>query len=309
MQRIISVALLSLLVVGCGPQPEDRPVPPRPSTTVPSGSPAQDIDSPTSPIPTATTTTPPGDETSDPPTRVASDDAGDTLVAIRGLPPGPASPDTPAPFRWYAALQDRQCGGLADTATNSSLPEPERAMYAALAEVCGLLNGEDGEVDWDQARAAFRDTAPVTDCLVVAARQFLGDVVAAHDAAPDAVLTPGPAVDGTACPVSIDTVEMIGPTQLIVTGPYLFDPSSARVGSVDLRVGFPEVELSSGVPVVRVPLDADDSFCLPAGERSSLQIVGDGYTVAADFVAGDLGQGTCDQLVEPTPVDAATPVG
>lgn len=116
----------------------------------------------------------------------------------------------------------------------------------------------------------------MTDCLVVAARQLLGDVVAAHDEAPDAVLTPGPAADGTACPVSIVGVEMIGPTQLFVTGPYLFDPSSARVGSVDLRVGFPEVELSSGVPVVRVALDADDSFCLPAGEQSSLQISGDG---------------------------------
>jgi hypothetical protein len=109
--------------------------------------------------------------------------------------------------------------------------------------------------------------------------------------------------------VSIDTVEMIGPRQLIVTGPYLFDPSSARVGSVDLRVGFPEVELSSGVPLVRVRLDADDSFCVPAGEQSVLQIIGDGYTVAADFVAGDLGQGTCDQRGEPSPVDAATPVG
>ena len=272
MQRIIVVALLSLLVVGCGPQPEDRPVPPRPSTTVPSGSPAKDIDSPPTP-PAEATAGPLGGETSDPPTRVPSDDAGATLVAIRGLPPGPASPDTPAPFRWYAALQDRQCGGLADTATNSSLPEPERAMYAALAEVCGLLNGEDGEVDWDQARAAFRDTSPVTDCLVVAARQLLGDVVAAHDAAPDAVLTPGPDADGTACPVSIDGVEMIGRTQLIVTGPYLFDPRSARVGSVDLRVGFPEVEVSSGVPLVRVPLDARCRLLPPGGgaERAAGQ--------------------------------------
>ena len=309
MQRISVVALLLLLAVGCGPQPEDRPVPQGPSATVPLGSPAGSGDSPTSRTPADTTTRPHGDETSDPPSRVALDDAGGTLVAIRGLPPGPASPDTPAPFRWYAALQDRQCAGLADTATNSSLPEPERAMYAALAEVCGLLNGERGEVDWDQARAAFRDTAPVTDCLVVAARQLLGDVVAAHDAAPDAVLTPGPAADGTACPVSIDGVEMIGPTQLIVTGPYLFDLTSARVGSVDLLVGFPEVEVSSGVPVVRVTLDADDRFCLPPGEQSALQISGDGYTVAADFVAVDLGQGACDQVGEPTPVDAATPVG
>jgi hypothetical protein len=44
--------------------------------------------------------------------------------------------------------------------------------------------------------------------------------------------------------------------------------------------------------LVRVRLDADDSFCVPAGEQSVLQIIGDGDTVAADFVAGDLGQGT-----------------
>jgi hypothetical protein len=239
------------------------------------------------------------------------------LVAVRGLPPGPASPDTPAPFRWYAGLQGGQCSALDDTAGNSSVPEPERTMYDSLGQVCRLLGGQVADVDWAQARAAVDDTAGVSDCLVVAARQLLADVVAAREAAPDAVLTQGSAADGTACPVAIDSVEMTSPGALVVTGPYLFDPSSARVGSVDLQVGVPEVEVRSGVPIVRLALESSETFCVPVGARGTLEVAGDGYTAAAYFVGVDVGQGGCDpqggatSVDEPSPaaVDEPSPVG
>ncbi len=308
MQRIVLATILSLLVAGCGPQPERVPVSAGTTTPAPAGSPAADGSA------TATAGDSAGTSSkteSDEPTPDAEDDSGTTVVAVRGLPVGPASPDTPAPFRWYASLQDGQCGGLADTATASNIPEPERAMFAALAQVCRVLEGEGSEVDWDRARASFDDTSGVTDCLVVAARQLLADAVSAHDADPDAVLTPGPPAPGTACPVAIDTVELVRPTEIVVTGPYLFDPRVARLGSAALQVGSPEVEVDSGVPLVRVSLEGSEGFCLPAGSRSTLELSGDGYAVTAEFDAVDVGQGGCDQGTggAATLKDEPTPAG
>ena len=301
MRRIVLATLLSLLVAGCGPQPERLPVPAGTTATAPAGSPEDAVEGSATATADENAATSPETEF-DPPTGIAEGDGGSTVVAVRGLPVGPASPDTPAPFRWYASLQDGQCEGLADTATASSIPEPERAMFAALADVCRLLKGERSEVDWAEARTSYDDTSGVTDCLVVAARQLLADAVSAHEADPGAVLTPGPPAPGTACPVAIDTVEMVSPTEIFVTGPYLFDPRVARLGSADLQVGSPEVEVDSGVPLVGVSLEGGEGFCLPVGGRSTLELSGDGYAVTAEFDAVDVGQGDCDQR----PGDGAT---
>lgn len=302
MHRIVLVTAL-LMACGCGPQPEGR------SVALPSPVPSQATSRSATVTPRATVVTSPSSvATSQPSTRVPSQDPTATVVAVRGLPPGPASPDTPAPFRWYAGLQSGQCSALDDTA-GSSVPEPERTMYASLAQVCGLLARPGADVDWAQARAAVDDTAGVGDCLVVAARQLLLDAVTAHEAAPDAVLTQGPAADGTACPVAIDSVEMISPRAFAVTGPYLFDPRAARVGSVDLQVGESEVEVRSGVPLVRLAVDGPEEFCLPVGAQGTLEVTGEGYSVAADFVADDLGQGACGQEDGTTAGDEPTPAG
>ncbi len=291
MRRIMMATLMTLAVAACGPQPEARPA----------GA-VQPLGSATSAQPSV----PPG-PTSVPPSRPTTGGVGPSLVAVRGLPPGPASPDTPPPFRWYASLRDGQCAGLADTATDTSLPEVQRAMFAALTPICQVLAGEQAKVDWDRARAAFDASSGETNCLVAAARQYLGAVISAHDSAPQVVLTTGPAAEGTACPVGIDSVEMASPGELVAAGPYLFEPSAARVGSRDLQVGFPEVDVSSGVPQVRIPLAGGDGFCLPAGQPATLEVIGNGYSVSAGFAPADVGQGACTGDADGTAVpDGAT---
>jgi len=61
--------------------------------------------------------------------------------------------------------------------------------------------------------------------------------------------------------------------------------------------------------VVRVPLVAAEGSCFPAGEPSTLDVVGDGYSVSVDFVATDVGQGSCELDGGLATVDASTPAG
>ncbi|MGB8020104.1 MAG: hypothetical protein WCF04_02630 [Candidatus Nanopelagicales bacterium] len=313
MRRTAALLIAVLLAVGCGPQPEEGAAG-RSTADSQSSAPAEATRTPTgratSPQPSEATSSQddqadgslPGDgtgtpspATTTPPDREEGGNGGaPRRVVLRGLPPGPASPDTPAPYRWYASLQSGTCSGLDDTASNTSLPEAERAMFAALAEVCRLLGGESDEVDWRAAQAALDGSAGVTGCLLIAARDLLASAVGAHEADPGAVLVRGRPRQGTACPVAVNEAAMTELTSIAVAGDYLIEPTEVRVAGERVESQFEGASPEDDqVLTGRVSVILPEGFCAPAGEVLEVQVAGPGYEVSADVAVPDVGQGSC----------------
>lgn len=268
---------LALVLTACGPSPETDVGP-----TVARG----------------TASAEPSDE---PGTADRDDDAGTTALAVTLVQPGPASPDTPAPFRWYASLQTLTCAGLADAAS-ANVPDEARALFLPLADVCRLLAGEDAAVDWDQARSAL--TVDVGgDCLLQAARDMLASAVSAHDSSPGAVLVPGPPAPGTACPPGIDVAELVDPTRVRLRGPYLFGPATVTVGGARVPAPDPAVEVVDGVPVATLEVSLPEPVCLDPSQPVSVRLQADAYEVAAVLTGSSDG---CTTPAETT-TDEATP--
>lgn len=279
MRRTAALLIAALLMVGCGPQPEDS------GSGGTDGSASGDAGGTQS----QASATPPDLEE-------GGDGGTPNRVVLGGLPPGPASPDTPAPYRWYASLQAGTCSGLDDTATDTSLPDAERAMFASLAQVCRLLEGESDDVDWNAAQAALDRSAGVTGCLLIAARDLLAAAVGAHRADPGAVLVRGRAEPGTACPVAVNEAEMTSLTSMALAGDFLIDPTEVRVAGEEVEAQFEgaapdDEQVLTGRVLVILP----EGFCAPAGEVLDVQVAGPGYEVSADVAVPDVGQGACPE--------------
>lgn len=272
MHRTVALLMVILLAVGCGPQPEQGGI-----TQATAG-----------PQPSSVA------EAAGTPQGAGGRGGAANRVALPGLPPGPAAPDTPPPYRWYLALQTGQCAGLSDTATDTSLPEVERVMFASLAQVCRLLGGEPGAVDWTAAQAALDGSADVTGCLEVAARKMLASAVDAHRADPQAVLVRGQAEGGTACPVTITSAVMTDPSTIVLTGDYLIDPSEVRVAGQTVAVQFDGAVPGNDQALsgqVSVPLP--EGLCASVGDVLGVEVAGPGYDARTDVTVPDLGQGSC----------------
>lgn len=253
-------AVLLVLLVGCGPSPETTGGGPQARSTA--------LVSPTASDDGPATDEPPPDS---PP--------GATTVAVTLVQPGPASPDTPAPFRWYASLATLSCDGLADAAS-ANVSEQARSLFLPLADVCRVLAGQDATVDWEQARAAL-GTDVGSDCLLAAARDMLASAVAAHDSAPDALLVPGPAAAGTACAPSIERAELVEPTRLTLSGPYLFGPATVAVGEVTAPAPEPSVEVVDGVPLATLDVTLPQPVCLDPSRPVSVRLQAQDYEASA----------------------------
>lgn len=272
---------LALVLAACGPSPETDvgPTPGRPTaTTAPSDAP-------------------------DPTTTRTEDDAGAASLAVALVQPGPASPDTPAPFRWYASLQTLSCAGLADAAS-ANVSDEARTLFLPLADVCRLLAGEDATVDWDQARSAV-GVDPGGDCLLEAARDMLASAVAAHDSSPGAALVPGPAEPGTACPPSIDVAELLDPTRVRLSGPYLFGPATVAVEGASIPAPEPAVEVVDGVPVITLEVTLPDPVCLDPSRPVSVRLQAEDYEVTAALTGSP--DGCTTTTTDTTTTEAATP--
>lgn len=282
-----------LMGVGCGPQPDTQ------------------LGAPTTPDAVASSES--GDEESasqESPEESAEETPDQATTASVTLPPvGPASPDAPPPFRWYQAVQTLDCGLMSDVSEPGQVPEEQRAMFAALAQLCGQLTGSGGTVDWDAARTAVEQASGESNCLVVAARELLGAAVALHDAHPDAQLTAGSPVEGTACPVGVTDIQaesLDSGYTLRVTGPYLFNVTAVSVDGIELSDVGSEDDLSGDPP--QSVVSAAGSACLTAGQEVTITVVGDGYSVERSFTP-DVQLGDCtaaqDQPSEDQPDDAA----
>ncbi len=295
------LAGVAVLLAGCGPQPELDAQ----STLASALSETAPSDSSSSAVDDGDTETPDGD------TRGPADVAPLEVA----LPPiGPASPDAPAPFRWYEAMQRLDCSLISDTAEGRlGISEAQQAMFASLAQLCLTLTGEGTAMDWGSAARAVAATRGEADCLVVAVREMLVAAVAAHEADPTAVLARGPAAPGTACPVEITEVSAgVGDSDaefaLRIEGPYLFQVQDVTVDGAALSFEAQE-DLSADPPLVT--LTASGSMCLPQGAAATLAVSGAGYEVTHQFTPA-VSLGDCDAAISPEvapPADesAATP--
>ena len=199
---------------------------------------------------------------------------------LLGLPPkGPASPDTPPPFSWYEAIRTLNCRLNDSDAIPRGMSAGQYAMFISVAQVCRNLT-EQAPVDWAAAASALNQTTGESDCLIVAVRSLLSAAVAAHEADPTAVLAPGPAAAGTACPLEIAvTISSPGTTYILtIQGKYLFEFGGVTVAGVPFQATVTdEPDLGNGETLFTIT--ATGSTCLPAGQSAPVTVTGSGYQV------------------------------
>ena len=184
--------------------------------------------------------------------------------------PGPSSPISPDIDSYYNALRRGECAQVRERTLGSGGNAGE--LYAALADLClGYLRAS-YQVDWPAAEIAYVDSAALTDCLSLAARDALGRALKRHQTTGRARPAFGATPLGTACEPQSTYVGLVARedgtgSSLIVLGLRMFEVTDVKVngfwhpatsrnaidGTECARADVPGVEVASGDSVdVRV---------------------------------------------------------
>ncbi|GAA3883157.1 hypothetical protein GCM10022243_54750 [Saccharothrix violaceirubra] len=154
-------------VVGTRPPPPARPAPTTTTTPPPTTALRSTTTRPTPPPralqPTTTTEPPAAPRRQAPPP-----DEG-----FPWLPPGPADPGDPAPYRWYAAYAQGKCDA----------EPPKGPLWEAVDALCdAAVDGETNE--WAHAKSAAASAPAPSNCLETAATALLRRALAWHEKHP-----------------------------------------------------------------------------------------------------------------------------
>ena len=153
----------------------------------------------------------------------------------RVVQPGPSSPISPDIDSYYNALLRGECTATRERTVGNDGEVPR--LYAALADLClGYLQGS-YVVDWPAAETAYVDSAGVTDCLSLAARDALGRALTRHLATGRPRPVFGEAPLGTACEPEPTYVGLVAKEDgsgatLFVLGLRMFEVNGVKVNGV-----------------------------------------------------------------------------
>jgi len=149
--------------------------------------------------------------------------------------PGPSSPISPQIDSYYNALRRGDCAEVRERTLGNGGDVGE--LYAALADLClGYLHAS-YQVDWPAAAQAYADSAGLTDCLSLAARDAVYRAVTRYQATGLSRPAFGKAPLGTACeplPTHVGLVANEDGTgaSLIVLGLRMFEVTDVKVNGV-----------------------------------------------------------------------------
>lgn len=149
--------------------------------------------------------------------------------------PGPSSPISPDIDSYYNALRRGECAQVRERTQGTGGDVSE--LYAALADLClGYLQAS-YQVDWPAAEQAYANSAGLTDCLSLAARDAVYRAVTRYQSTGLARPSFGKAPLGTACQPQLTHVGLIAggegtSASLIVLGLRMFEVTDVKVNGV-----------------------------------------------------------------------------
>jgi hypothetical protein len=188
----------------------------------------------------------------------------------RVVRPGPASPISPDIDSYYNALRRGDCAQVRERTLGNGGNVGD--LYAALADLClGYLSAT-YQVDWPAAEIAYANSADLTDCLSLDARDAVRRALKRHQETGRARPSFGRAALGTACEPRPTYVGLVAKedgsgSSLIVLGLRMFEVTDVKVNGVWLpatsrnaidgtecaRADVPDAEAATGdVIAVRV---------------------------------------------------------